>query len=344
MELLPAVAPLPARSPGSRCEGRSTDNVPMPATQKPCPKCGQTNRPTSWTCTGCGLDLHGAAATDPDPATGSITPPTEDERETFDRSKLHSDYRKRYRTIKGRTGHSRAEEYFSLKNSIIAMALGAGLCTWDLIGGAGSFVLHFLSALTHEIGHAAVATFLGAPSFPVLGLDGQACTLHRGQFTWLAVCIWLFLGYMAYTMRKENKPWRVWVHLAIGYPIVAFTGMFDTLFLLAGHGGELAFAGIFLWRAWTGGFTHSLEERYTYASVGCFLAIHNLVFHFRLMTSAAYQSLYLTNGSYNFENDYIRVARDHLGVSLPTVATFMFVVNAVVLPLLLWILIRRRGD
>ena len=112
---------------------------------------------------------------------------------------------------------------------------------------------------------------------------------------------------------------------------------------MAGHGGELVFAGIFFWRAWTGGFTHSMQERYTYASLACFLVVANLVFHFKLMTSAAYRMYYVSpgSGSFGLENDYLRVARDYMGVSLATVGGMMFLVNAVLLPVVVWRLARR---
>lgn len=83
-----------------------------------------------------------------------------------------------------------------------------------------------------------------------------------------------------------------------------------------------------------------MQERYLYAFLAWFLAVDNLVFHFRLMTDASYQMRYHDNGSFGLVNDYIRVA-NAAGISLGTVATGMLFVNVVVLPLVVWLCIRR---
>jgi len=89
--------------------------------------------------------------------------------------------------------------------------------------------------------------------------------------------------------------------------------------LLAGHGGELCFAGVFLWRAACGGFTQSNAERGLFSTVGWFLVGSNLWLSIGLVTSAARRAWYSTSGSFGGTNDYIRVG-DMIGWSVGAVA------------------------
>ena len=118
------------------------------------------------------------------------------------------------------------------------------------------------------------------------------------------------------------------------YPMFALTEGWRLLFFLGGHGTELAFAGICLFRAWTGGFTHSTAERTAYATCGWYAFCSNLAFHFQLMTSRGYQMRYASGGSFGLQNDYTRVATEFLGCSVSSVALLMLLVNILVLPAL----------
>ncbi len=68
-----------------------------------------------------------------------------------------------------------------------------------------------------------------------------------------------------------------------------------------------------------------------------------MVFHCKLVFSAGYRALYQTNGSFGFENDYLRVARD-LGTSVPVIAGGMLFVTVIVLPGIVWWTVRRARD
>ena len=69
--------------------------------------------------------------------------------------------------------------------------LGARLGAWVALGAGGliaivdslfwtsRYTLNFIATLAHEMGHATIATFFGAPSFPANSLDGQAAAFHR---------------------------------------------------------------------------------------------------------------------------------------------------------------------
>jgi hypothetical protein len=190
------------------------------------------------------------------------------------------------------------------------------------------------------MGHATIASFFGAPSFPAISLDGQAAAFHRPQSVGLAILIWAFMGYWVYHFRHKRP---VLITLAVAmvlYPLIAFTEGWRLLFFLGGHGTELAFAGICFFRAWTGGFTSSAAERTAYATVGWYCFCTNLAFHLKLMSSRGFQIRYASGGSFGLTNDYIRVATDILGCSVSTVAFLMFLVNIILLPALVVLAVR----
>ena len=217
-------------------------------------------------------------------------------------------------------------------NAWIALGVGAAIAFIDTLFFTSWYTLDFISTLAHEMGHATVATVFGAPSFPAIRLDGHAAAFYKSHYPLLALAIWAFMIYMAYELRHRRTVLRTLVVCSALYPLIAFTGFWKLLHLLGGHGAELAFAGICFFRAWTGGFTSSTAERIAYATLGWYCSCSNLVFHFKLMTSHGFQIRYASGGSFGLTNDYIRVATDHLGCSVSTVALMMFLVNLFVLP------------
>jgi hypothetical protein len=222
--------------------------------------------------------------------------------------------------------------------------LGAPLAAWVALGAGGliaivdslfwtsRYTLRFIATLAHEMGHATIASFFGAPSFPAISLDGQAAAFHRPQSVLLAVLIWAFMGFWAWHFRNRRPVMITLVVAIVLYPLFAFTQGWRLLFFLGGHGTELAFAGICFFRAWTGGFTSTPAERTAYATCGWYCFCTNLAFHFKLMSSRGFQVRYASGGSFGLTNDYIRVATDFLGCSVSTVALLMLVVNIILVP------------
>ncbi|PIE24220.1 MAG: hypothetical protein CSA62_05305 [Planctomycetota bacterium] len=90
--------------------------------------------------------------------------------------------------------------------------------------------------------------------------------------------------------------------------------------------GELAFATLCLIRAWTGGFTSGNTERTAYSMMGWLLIGNNVGLCWGLLTSPQARAVYANNGSFGLRNDYIRLAEDVMGSSLPSVALMMLIV------------------
>ena len=120
------------------------------------------------------------------------------------------------------------------------------------------------------------------------------------------------------------------------YPLIAFTGARDSLFLLAGQSGEMAFAAICLWRAMTGGFTESRAERVAYGAAGWFLLGRNIHLAGGLVFSDSVRAWYQRSGSLGMENDYLCLARAW-GMSIESVGTLMLLVALAIFPTVWWV-------
>jgi hypothetical protein len=184
----------------------------------------------------------------------------------------------------------------------------------------------FLASLVHEAGHCAAAWAAGCPSIPAIRLDGHAAAVHGEQSTIFAGGVLIGLAY--YAWRKRSIPLGA---IALVYPLLAFTGLRDWIFLLAGHLSEIAFGGVFFWRALVGGFTQSRAERALYAACAWYLVIANIWLAGGLIFSEGVRQWYRGSGSFGLTNDYLRLANSlHVGVGV--VAFFMLLVSLAALP------------
>lgn len=184
----------------------------------------------------------------------------------------------------------------------------------------------FLSSLVHEAGHCAAAWTMGCPSIPAIRLDGHAAAVHGEQSKVFAAVVFLGLAY--YAWRRRSIPLGA---LALAHPVLAFTGARDWFFLLAGHLSEIAFGGVFFWRALVGGFTQSRPERVAYGACAWYLVLGNVWLSGGLMFSESVRQWYRGSGSFGLENDYLRLAKSlHIGVG--AVAFLMLLVALAALP------------
>lgn len=216
--------------------------------------------------------------------------------------------------------------------------LGAGLLIALVftLTPALRFMGWLLGSLFHETGHVVFAWFVGCPAWPAISLQGHAAAFHKPQSAAVLVGIGLLLGIGVWQAWRAGR----WRGLATGalllWPVCAF---FETPrelgFLLSGHLGELAFGGVFLWRARTGEAIEREAERPLYASLGWFLVARNVVLCFGLAFVESARAWYHASGSFGLTNDYVRVAQQVIHVPLEAVAIFMLLVSLSVVPLVL---------
>lgn len=209
---------------------------------------------------------------------------------------------------------------------LIYLGVGAALAVVFTLTPLLKYMGWFLSSLVHEMGHCAAAWAAGCPSFPAIRIDGHAAAIHGEQSTVFAIGILVGLGYFAWHKRSIALG-----ALALVYPLLVFTGVREWIFLLAGHLGELAFAGICFWRALVGGFTRSRPERVLYSTCAWYLVASNVWLTGGLMFSESVRQWYRGSGSFGLENDYLRLAKSlHVGVG--AVAFLMLLVTLAALP------------
>jgi hypothetical protein len=177
------------------------------------------------------------------------------------------------------------------------------------------YVGWFLASLVHETGHSAMAWLLGCPAFPAISLHGHAAAFHREQK--VVLCALVVAGLLAFAWSSRQSPRRLGVAIAllVAYPVAAFTGVREALFLLAGHLGELAFAAYAFSRALDGGFSGTNAERFAHAGVAWYLVGRDGLLAIGLLTSDAARATYATNGSFGLENDLVRFSRECLRTS-----------------------------
>lgn len=198
-----------------------------------------------------------------------------------------------------------------------ALLLGLALAPVFLLTPYLQLVGWFLAALTHELGHTLAGWLSGRPAVPAISLGAEAATAHGEPSTFVAL---LMLGGCVAATTLLERPGR---HVALAavlvlQPLLAWTEFGEVVHLLAGHLGELVFAAICLYRAWTSKATSGENERVLYAVVGFHLVLSNARLSLGLALSAAARAEYRGNGSFGLENDYVRLAEHVLGMPLAT--------------------------
>jgi hypothetical protein len=305
----------------------------VPVATRVCPHCGRAASDRALVCALCGhlLRREERAETAAEPVSyqpGIASPPAETRPSTqrpFDRETT------RPRPTEEEARRARLEPWFYL---------GIGIATAPVFALTPylQYMGWFLASLVHEMGHAAMAWLFGMPAIPAISLAGHAAAVHGDQQIIVIAVVIIALAMGAWRMLEGVPRWIALALILVVHPLLAFTSGKDLLFLLAGHGGELVFATLALFKALDGGFTDSKLERALYGTVGWFLAGKNVFLCFGLMTSASARAHYDENGSFGLTNDFLRVAHDAVGCSLEVVAALMLVASVLTVPaaILLW--------
>ncbi|MCP5021219.1 MAG: hypothetical protein GY930_05525 [bacterium] len=288
----------------------------------PCPRCGTINGEDSYSCRLCSEVLRKRPT---EPSLASLLDPGEATHHSIPKARPHM-----VGAGSGAGGIGLGKEGYAYAG--VGLALAILIHFIPILG----YFNWFLSALFHETGHCVFAWAMGQPAFPAISLGGHAAAVHQGQSLFLTLAICAGLGFAAWNARGHRGCLLGLTTLAILQPLLAFSGAKEVLFLLGGHLGELAFGAIFLWRAFTGGFTANKLERVLYGTLACHLIGENVLLCGGLLFSQAARLEYAGNGSFGLTNDFLRLTNDQLGVSLGTVAFAMLVVSLLTVPLACW--------
>jgi hypothetical protein len=264
-----------------------------------CPGCGRTNDADALVCLMCGEVLRHARA-EPAVRTPSAAFPLSEP-----------------------SVEPSIEQGADPREPWIYLAIGAVTAPVFALTPLLGFMGWFLASLVHEMGHSAVAWFFGMPAFPAISLEGHAASVHSDQIVFFALVVWAGLGGAAWHFLEGRARWIALGIVAVVYPALAFTQAKEFLQLLAGHGGELAFGVLALWKTLDGGFTESRLERALYGTVGWYLLGKNAKLCLGLMFSGSSREWYAENGSFGLTNDMIRAAEEVLHTRLQSVAFLM---------------------
>ena len=181
-----------------------------------------------------------------------------------------------------------------------------------------------LCTLCHEIGHAAVGWLQGYPSIPTFDLQHGGGVAHRFARQPLAfLVIYLALAGFLLALRRNRLGMLAVLALAGAHAVVAFTRWGEMVFAFMGHGGELVFATLFLYRAWAGLWTFHALERVAYAFCGSFIVIKNFTFAHKLYAHGAARIAYTTAKGGIRKMDLDRIASEFLHMELGSVALFL---------------------
>ena len=174
-----------------------------------------------------------------------------------------------------------------------SVGIGAALAAVALAVPPIGFVIHVLMVVIHELGHTATAWLLASPAAPSFDLSyGGGVSLILPRQPLLVVAAYAILAYFLIRARDDRPELVRWAVAAVLYSLAIFTPLRDLLITAMGHGSELLFAGIFLYRALSGSRILRGEERPLYAALAFFILLHDGRFAANLATSTARREAY----------------------------------------------------
>lgn len=222
------------------------------------------------------------------------------------------------------------------------LAIGALLTAAAWFFPFARYVFQAFLTLVHELGHAAAGWIFGYPSIPAFDFTyGGGVTIHQDRSQWLLGLAYLLLFGALFRLRQRPRAFWWTAAALVCYALLAHTAAHDLLIVAMGHGFELLFAGIFLYRAISGRGCIYAAERPLYAFVSFFILLSDLYFAHRLHNSPTFRSEYRSAKGGGDWMDFSRLAREYLHTDLPTVAT-LFLVGCLLVPLASWLVFRYR--
>jgi hypothetical protein len=202
-------------------------------------------------------------------------------------------------------------------------------------------VLGYLTTLVHELGHAATAWLFGYPAFPAFDfVYGGGVTARQDRQLALMLAICALLLWAVWHSRRRRRLCLSLACLSAAYVFVAASPLHEMAIKGMGHGSELAFAGIFLYRALTGSGIRVPAEQPLYAMVGVFIWLQNIAFSWGLIHDTGARAAYEDAKGGGHWMDFSVLARQS-GLELESIAR-LFLLATLALPALVWWLHRTR--
>ena len=206
-----------------------------------------------------------------------------------------------------------------------------------------TFFFSYFIILVHELGHACTGWIFGYPSIPAFNfINGGGITLQQERVTLIIGLIYLVISSLFYFYRKNRLTWQFIATSTAIYSLCAFTDIHKILNLFMGHGFELLFAGIFLYRAISGyGCRYSIE-RPLYGMLAFFTVFYDIRFAWQLIFEPSVRATYEEGIGGVLDNDFVILAGEYFRVDLSVVVAF-FLALCVLTPLLTFLCFRYKN-
>ncbi len=215
------------------------------------------------------------------------------------------------------------------------IALGWGLplallITWWKPLGT---VLMPLPVIIHELGHAVAAWVFGRPAIPAFDFHyGGGVTRWFDQVPGLVVVVMVAMLYLGWRMRRRPVATICVGAGVVVYSLLAWNKGHMLVIEASGHGFELLFAGVFLYRAFTGLGLRLSVERPLYGMLGLWFLFHNLAFANQLLTNPAARAEYAAAKGGGDWMDFAQLSRD-LNMEFSLVVGCYLILCLMVVPL-----------
>ena len=224
-----------------------------------------------------------------------------------------------------------------------ALGLGGAVALGVYVVPFTRFVFHALITLVHELGHAIVAWAFAIPAIPSFDfVYGGGVTITQGRSTGLLALFYVGFAVVAWRLRGSRGALLAFGVAVVAYTLAALTPLHEAIEVAAGHGSELLFAGIFLYRAFDGTSCRVPSERPAYAFCAIFILLGDAAFAIGLLTSASRAADYEEAKGGGHWMDFSRLADDYLHLDLQAVV-FLFLLATVLVPFASYLAYRNRA-
>jgi hypothetical protein len=199
-----------------------------------------------------------------------------------------------------------------------------------------SFILSPLQTLVHEIGHTVAYWVFGYSAIPAFDFgEGGGVTMTDGIRSPMIVAAWICgLLILAWWQRERKEILAALGVVALLY-FLAFNTRGERLSVtLGGHGGEVVFGALFLYRALTGWGVKMEAERPLYAFIGFITLLRSLKLGFMLLGNSVDKAWYL-QGKRGMDNDLV-MGSLYLGWTLEGTARALILFTLLALPAAAW--------
>jgi hypothetical protein len=206
-----------------------------------------------------------------------------------------------------------------------------------------SFILSPLTTMVHEIGHTAVLWLFGYPAIPAFDFaNGGGVTMSDLERSTSVVAAWAIgLVAMLWWQRGRKGVVGLLVVAAILYAWSYDTTRETLAVTLGGHGGEIAFGTLFLYRGLTGWGCKIEAERPIYAFLAFMILFSGLRLAISLQGDSMARYWYL-QGKGGIDHDLVTGAQI-LSLRLENLARLMVFAELLAIPAAFWAAAQRKA-